>query len=135
MDDIQFKKNYAALIPPNYTVNPVNSPQQSGTAQKSENNDFAKLFSQSLQQKQQLTFSKHALQRMDARQISVSPQLLSQISQAVEKARSKGIQDALILKGQTAFIVNVPSGTVITTMNGQEMTGNVFTNIDGAVIL
>lgn len=135
MDDIQFKKNYAALIPPNYKVNPANSPQQSGAAQKSETDDFAEIFNRSLQQKQQLTFSKHALQRMDSRQISVSPQLVSQISQAVENARSKGIRDALILKGQTAFIVNVPSGTVVTTMNGQEMTGTVFTNIDGAVIL
>lgn len=134
MDDIQFKKNYSALINPNYAVKPANSPQQNGEAQKS-SSDFARIFNQSLQQQQQLTFSKHALQRMDSRQISVSPQLVSQIGQAVEKARSKGIQDALIMKGQTAFIVNVPSSTVITTMSGQEMTDNVFTNIDGAVII
>jgi hypothetical protein len=31
--------------------------------------------------------------------------------------------------------VNVPSSTVVTTMSGQEMTDNVFTNIDGAVII
>lgn len=80
-------------------------------------------------------FSKHALQRMDTRQIEVSPQLMSQMSDAVEKARSKGVRDALILGGNTAFIVNVPSSTVVTTMSGGEMKENIFTNIDGAVIL
>ncbi len=135
MDDIQFKKNYSAFINPNYSVNPVkNNPPQTNAADKS-NSEFGQLFRQSIQQTQPLTFSKHAMQRLDSRQITVSPQLVSQISQAVEKAKAKGIKDALILNGQTAFIVNVPSSTVVTTMNGQEMTNNVFTNIDGAVIL
>ncbi|NLJ30199.1 MAG: flagellar operon protein [Clostridiales bacterium] len=134
MDDIQFKKNYAAMIPPNYSVNNANSQRQGDAASADESGDFAEIFNRTLQQ-HSLTFSKHAMQRMDSRQISVSPQSLSQISQAVENARSKGIQDALIVKGQTAFLVNVPSGTVITAMNGRELAGNVFTNIDGAVIL
>lgn len=135
MEDIQFQKNYSAFIGPNYPVTPAkNTPQKAGSAEQS-NSDFSQLFRQQLQKTPQLTFSKHALQRMDSRQIQVSPQLLSQISGAVEKAKVKGIKDALILSGQTAFIVNVPSGTVVTTMSGQEMADNVFTNIDGAVII
>jgi flagellar operon protein len=135
MEDIQFQKNYSAFIGPNYPVTPVKSiPQKTGSAEQP-NSDFSQLFRQQLQKTPQLTFSKHALQRMDSRQIQVSPQLLSQISGAVEKAKAKGIKDALILSGQTAFIVNVPSGTVVTTMSGQEMADNVFTNIDGAVII
>ncbi|MBW7573355.1 TIGR02530 family flagellar biosynthesis protein [Caproiciproducens faecalis] len=134
MDDIQFKKNYSSFINPNYTVNPVstNTPKTSATDPGS--SEFGQLFRKTVEQ-QQLTFSKHALQRMDSRNISVSPQLVSQINGAVEKAKSKGIKDALILNGQTAFIVNVPSSTVVTTMSGREMTENVFTNIDGAVII
>ncbi len=134
MEDIQFKKSYSAFVNPNYAVTPSKSnSQQTGTAENS-NSEFNRIFRQTVQA-QPLTFSKHALQRLDSRQIQVSPQLLSQINQAVEKARSKGIQDALILNGQTAFIVNVPSSTVVTTMSGQEMSDNVFTNIDGAVII
>lgn len=135
MEDIQFQKNYSAIINPNYKISGEknNSKQTSGANQS--NSEFGQLFRQNIQQNQTLTFSKHALQRMDSRQISVSPQLVSQISGAVEKAKSKGIKDALILNGQTAFIVNVPSNTVVTTMSGQEMTDNVFTNIDGAVIV
>ncbi|WP_434084601.1 hypothetical protein [Lacrimispora xylanisolvens] len=34
-----------------------------------------------------------------------------------------------------AFIVNVPNNTVVTTMSGNEMKENIFTNIDSAVLL
>ncbi|HEX2985414.1 MAG TPA: TIGR02530 family flagellar biosynthesis protein [Caproiciproducens sp.] len=133
MEDIQFKKNYSALVNPNYSVASADrQPPKTGTAAGSE---FGRIFQQTLQNTPQLTFSKHALQRLDSRQIQVSPQLLSKISSAVEKAGSKGIRDALILNGQTAFIVNIPSKTVVTTMSGQEMAENVFTNIDGAVLI
>ena len=137
MEDIQFKKNYSTFINPNYAVNPAKSNSQQTTPADKSNSEFGQLFRQNIQQTQTqpLTFSKHAMQRLDSRQIQVSPQLLSQISQAVEQAKSKGIKDALIMKGQTAFIVNIPSSTVVTTMSGQEMTNNIFTNIDGAVIL
>jgi flagellar operon protein len=134
MEDIQFKKNYSAMISPNYDVSTAKN-QQSNHSTVQGNSTFGDLFRETLQKNQTLTFSKHALQRLDSRQIPVSGQLVSQISNAVEKAKSKGIKDALIFNGQTAFIVNIPSSTVVTTMSGREMTDNVFTNIDGAVII
>jgi flagellar operon protein len=135
MEDIQFQKNYSAIINPNYEITSEKNNSQRANVTDQSNSNFGQLFQQKVQQNQTLTFSKHALQRMDSRQIQVSTQLVSQINNAVEKAKSKGIKDALILSGQTAFIVNVPSSTVVTTMSGQEMTDNVFTNIDGAVII
>lgn len=136
MEDIQFKKNYSAFIDPAYAAQlPHNSSQ---TAQKtgSTESTFAQLLRKSIEESNsQLTFSKHAIQRMDTRQIEVSPQLMAKMNDAVEKAQSKGVKEALILNEGTAFIVNVPSRTVITTMNGGEMKENIFTNIDGAVIL
>lgn len=131
MDDIQFQKNYSSFIRPNYTVSPV---QTNGKKVNGADGDSSN-FSEILQQKQQVIFSKHAQQRMEVRQIQMSPQLLSKMNGAVEQARAKGIKDALILNGQTAFIVNIPSSTVVTTISGSEMNNNVFTNIDGAVIL
>ena len=51
------------------------------------------------------------------------------------KAGEKGIKDSLVLVDKMAFIVNVPSQTVVTAMDQDEATdSNVFTNIDGAVI-
>lgn len=134
MEDIQFKKNYSALIGPDYRVG---IPSQKDGVPKAApgGGDFAGILQDRIREAGQVTFSKHALQRMDSRSIEVSPQLVSQMSDAVAKARDKGVKDALILSGSTAFIVNVPSGTVITTMSGGEMKDNIFTNIDGAVIL
>lgn len=133
MNDIQFQKNYAAFINTNYPVAPV----QTNTSQTQDTPKTGSSFSEILQQaqKQQLVFSKHAQQRIDSRQIQITPQFLAQINSAVESAREKGIKDALIVGNQTAFIVNIPTNTVVTTINGQEMNSHVFTNIDGAVVL
>lgn len=82
-----------------------------------------------------LVFSKHALKRIDDRDVSISQSLLDDVSNAVTLADEKGIKDALILGHNTAFIVNIPSRTVITTMNSNDMNQNVITNIDGTVLL
>ena len=137
MDDIQFRKNYSALIDPAYAPKPVGTDRAVQKAGGSgEESSFAQMLRKTVEESSaQITFSKHAVQRMDARQIEVSPQLMAKMGDAVEKAESKGVREALILNGATAFIVNVPSRTVVTTMNGGEMKDNIFTNIDGAVIL
>ena len=41
----------------------------------------------------------------------------------------------LIIGKDGAFIVNVPHNLIVTTMNGNEMKENIFTNIDSAVLL
>ena len=80
-------------------------------------------------------FSKHALNRLDQRNITLSDEQPSRLSDGVMKAGEKGIKDSLVLVDKMAFIVNVPSQTVVTAMDQDEATdSNVFTNIDGAVI-
>lgn len=132
MNQIEFQKGYSTLVNPGY-LTPTESQKAVGSA---ESGDFAKILESHVQkQNSNLIFSKHALQRIDSRGIQISPQLLTQMDSAVEEAKGKGIKDALMISGQAAFIVNIPSRTVVTTLNGQEMHRNVFTNIDGAVIL
>ena len=41
----------------------------------------------------------------------------------------------LVIVDDLAFIVNVPNKTVVTAMNSRETEENVFTNINGAVIM
>ncbi|MFR4382765.1 MAG: flagellar protein, partial [Roseburia sp.] len=43
-------------------------------------------------------------------------------------------KESLVVVDSLAFIVNVPSRTVVTAMDQNESENNVFTNIDGAVI-
>ena len=84
---------------------------------------------------QELTFSKHARQRLAQRNIYVAPELVAKIRDASKKAYDKNIKNALILTEDTAFIVNTASNVVVTTMNNSEMRDNIITNIDGTVIL
>lgn len=135
MNSIQFRQNYSAL------VSPACTPQtKTGTARAEQKTGQSSAFAGMLQEAVQktgtgLTFSKHAMERLGARSIEVSPQLVEKMSAAVDKAGSKGVTEALLLNGDTAFIVNVPNRTVVTSMNGGDMKENIFTNIDGAVIL
>jgi len=84
---------------------------------------------------QELTFSKHAKQRLEQRNIEIDFGLIEKISGAVKKAAEKSIKNALVLSEESAFIVSVGSNVVVTAMNSAEMRENVITNIDGTVIL
>ncbi len=79
-------------------------------------------------------FSKHALNRLNLRNIELSAEQMARLNQGKAEAGEKGIKDSLILIDQLAFIVNVPNNTVVTAMDQTENKSNVFTNIDGAVI-
>ena len=79
-------------------------------------------------------FSKHAMNRLSLRNIELTRDQMERLNQGKIEAGEKGIKDSLILVDQLAFIVNVPSGTVVTAMDQTENKNNVFTNIDGAVI-
>ena len=98
---------------------------------------FDELLRQKLGQEQAPTvaFSKHARERAEERGIEVTPTLIDRLTGSVEKAQAKGATNILALDRSLAFIINVPNSRVITTMRQDEMRENVFTNIDGAVIL
>jgi flagellar operon protein len=85
--------------------------------------------------KQPLKFSAHASQRLAERKLTLDSATMSKVTDAIDKAEAKGIEDTLVLTNDAALIVNVKNRTVITAMDKQSLTGNVFTNIDGAVII
>lgn len=87
------------------------------------------------QESQSVAFSKHARERAEQRGIQVDDQLMGQLNDTVERAQAKGATNILAFDTTRAFIINVPNGRVITTMSPEEMKENIFTNIDGAVIL
>lgn len=82
-----------------------------------------------------INFSKHAMSRAQERGIELTPDLMEKLSGSVEKAQEKGAKNILAFNATQAFIINVPYSRVITTMNQDEMKENIFTNIDGAVLI
>lgn len=83
----------------------------------------------------ELKFSKHASMRLDERDISLSKEQNERLQAGVQKAGEKGIKESLVLVDSLAFVVNVPNHTVVTAMDRAESVENIFTNIDGAVII
>ena len=82
-----------------------------------------------------LKFSKHASMRLNERDITLTQNQSARLENGVDAASKKGINDSLVLVDNLAFIVNVPNKTVVTAMDQTETNSNVFTNIDGAVIM
>lgn len=96
---------------------------------------FRELLEASLGQTEELTFSKHAMSRVEQRGVALTTTDLDRLSQAVSKAEEKGITQSLLLMNDTAFIVNIPNRVVVTVVDSADTEHNVFTNINGAVIV
>ncbi len=90
---------------------------------------------QNREAQRQVVFSKHAAQRAVQRGVDLSENSLSRLEEGVRMAEAKGLNDTLILVDGTAFLVSIKNNKVITTVNHDELKGNVFTNIDGTVIV
>lgn len=86
-------------------------------------------------QNKELKFSKHAANRLVDRNISLSADQLDRLNAATLQAGEKGIKESLVLVDSLAFVVNIPNNTVITALDKSETNLNIFTNIDGAVII
>ena len=96
-----------------------------------EERSFKKVFEAELQQ---LKFSKHAQERLQARNIELNDTDKVQLEKAVALAEQKGSQDSLVLLRDMAFIVSVKNKTVVTAIDQEHLRQNVFTNIDSAIV-
>ena len=83
----------------------------------------------------ELKFSKHATNRLATRNIELTDNQVARLQDGLQKANEKGIKDSLVIMDKLAFIVNIPSATVVTAMYQTENAENIYTNIDGAIIV
>lgn len=95
---------------------------------------FNQILQQEISQSEGIKFSRHALERLDARSIIIDQQHLTRLNEAVQRAQAKGAKESLVLLDDLAFVVSVKNKTVITAVDGDSRKENVFTNIDSAVI-
>jgi flagellar operon protein len=103
---------------------------QTQTAQAGQS-DFQKILSEKTAQ---VGFSAHAEKRLAQRGIELSQADMDRLTQAVDRAKTKGAKESLVLLNGLAFVVSVPNRTVITAIDMESMKENVVTNIDSAVI-
>ena len=124
------------LYIPNQRILPIQSPitnKPQSEKSKTSNAGFEQVLSQVLGG---VKFSQHAAQRLQIRNINLSPTQLNQLNSAVDKAAQKGARESLVLmNNDLALVVSITNRTVITAMDGASIKDNVFTNIDSAVIV
>lgn len=104
-------------------------------APKVSESSFHQVLTSKVEQAGQLRFSKHASERLDRRDITISDEQMERLQNGAKRAGEKGIKESLVLVDSLAFIVNTRQNTVITAMNQAETSENIYTNIDGAVIM
>jgi len=96
---------------------------------------FKDMFSRELAKQRDVTFSKHAHERLYSRGIDLNEKNLNRIADAIDKAETKGSRETLILSEQAAFVVSVKDRTVVTVFDPDNLKDGIVTSIDSAVIL
>lgn len=113
----------------------LNLRKTDGAVKEKEGRSFQEILESASIREEGVRFSKHATQRLSNRNIELTNEQMERLQEGAVKASQKGIKESLVLVDQLAFIVNIPNHTVVTAMQQNETDEQVFTNIDGAVII
>ena len=82
-----------------------------------------------------IRFTKHADARLMQRNIRLTDEQMTRLEEGTRKASDKGIKESLVLVDDLAFIVNTDKKMIITAIDQNSSEDNIYTNIDGAVII
>lgn len=123
------------LIPNPVQPGRIDRSQQQKPASQTTDSPFARVLDQKLPSTQGVKFSQHAQDRLKARNITFSATDLANLEGAVNSVAQKGGKESLVMMGDSALVVSVKNRTVVTALDRTQMRGNVFTNIDSAVII
>lgn len=130
-------RELAARTDPGHEVRLRGSPLPERPAPAPQGPSFAESLRQAREGRAapELKLSAHAEQRILQRGIPLSAAQRQELGAALQRLEAKGARDALLLRPDAAFVVHVPSRTVVTAMDGQELQERIFTQIDSALLL
>ena len=120
------------IIVPKSTNNTQSSPKINN---QNKGLNFQEILNQKVNRNTELKISKHAEERLKSRNIKLTKEQMDRVNDAVSKAEAKGVKESLVLIDDTALVVSIKNRTIITAVDSKELKDNVFTNIDGAVII
>jgi flagellar operon protein len=81
-----------------------------------------------------LQFSEHAMKRVEQRQIPFEGDQMDRLSKAMDTLSQRGSRQSLVMLDQVAYVVHVPSHTVVTAVEPNQTKERVFTQIDSVII-
>ncbi len=85
--------------------------------------------------KQEVKISKHAEKRLEMRNVKLSEAKMQEVSNAMDRAKAKGIKDALIFVDGNALVASITNKTIVTCAKQEDLDSKIITNIDGAIVL
>ncbi|OUR96202.1 hypothetical protein A9Q84_07540 [Halobacteriovorax marinus] len=103
-----------------------------------QDSEFSKLLQDQVQQtgqKHGIQLSTHAAKRLQERNLSMDSDEFFKLKGAMDKLKTKGGQDSLIITDKAAYIVDVPKNKIVTAIDKNSILDNVFTKIDSTVIV
>ncbi len=119
-----------AVNPPSNQVGEINQDDKGVQELQFEN-----VLREAVKHKTPLKFSAHAIQRLEDRQIQLTAADLDRLERGINDLTEKGGRSSLILIDNQAYLVNIPSRTVITAMSSETGGKHVFTNVDSVAIV
>ncbi|MFI8492063.1 MULTISPECIES: TIGR02530 family flagellar biosynthesis protein [Peribacillus] len=127
MDKLGFQANSAQMIPQTKTT-PLRQRQmiQQG---------FQQHFQEAISTNEKLTISKHAQMRMDQRKIVIEQQTWDKIADKANEAKKMGVTESLIIIDNAALVISTKNNKVITVVDREEASSQIFTNINGTILL
>lgn len=81
-----------------------------------------------------VTLSGHALRRLEQRRIELQDDQLERLGRAMDTLAARGGRQSLVMLDRVAYVVHVPSHTVVTAVGPDDRKEAVFTRIDSVVI-
>jgi flagellar operon protein len=83
----------------------------------------------------ELNVSSHAMKRLQERNIELDGNEYMKLKEAISKLRTKGGHDSLVVTQKAAYVVDVDKNTVVTAVDKNNMSENVFTKIDSTIFM
>ena len=81
-----------------------------------------------------LSFSEHAMKRVEQRQIPLDGEQLDRLGKAMDTLSQRGSRQSLVMLDQYAYVVHPPSHTVVTAVEPDQSKERVFSQIDSVLI-
>lgn len=81
-----------------------------------------------------LNVTAHAEKRLQERNIPFDLEMKQLLGEALDELQAKGARDSLVLTGNAAFVVNVPTRTLVTAMDPMDLRDKIVTKIDSVSI-
>lgn len=82
-----------------------------------------------------INLSSHAVKRLESRNIDFNGDEYMKVKDAMAKLREKGGQNSLIVSEKAAYIVDIKNNKLVTAVNKDSMSENIFTKIDSTIFI